>query len=279
MCPPFPHWFYVAGHPLSLRHHLHWAFVARGGNYDWILCHQFAQFAALRVPLLAGARIIDIATGTGTMAVSVAARACRDDVKIGPVVALDLDDTPLAALQRNAERCSVDDMIVTVRQDAHKMTWEDGTFDVATSVFGITIMRDPRAAAREMVRVLVPGGTALVMCWASTPITRAFVAAGRDPGHFYEHGVPVLGATNVSRLLADAGLDVVQAEETPFRMNYIGLLEDQATMDELLKRLALRSSGSPQRDRQMLTMLYDPTNPLEDIDVTVSLVVATKPST
>jgi ubiquinone/menaquinone biosynthesis C-methylase UbiE len=51
--------------------------------------------------------------------------------------------------------------------DAEKLDFPSNVFDVAVSYFGFQIVTDPEAAAREIFRVLKPGGRAGFTVWSS----------------------------------------------------------------------------------------------------------------
>jgi ubiquinone/menaquinone biosynthesis C-methylase UbiE len=54
-----------------------------------------------------------------------------------------------------------------VTMDAEKLQFPDNSFDVAVSCFGFQIVTDPRAAAKEILRVLTPGGRAGFTVWST----------------------------------------------------------------------------------------------------------------
>jgi ubiquinone/menaquinone biosynthesis C-methylase UbiE len=97
-----------------------------------------------------GMRVLDVAAGTGNVAVR-AARAGAD------VVASDLTPENLAAGRAAAEASGI--ALEWVEADAEALPFADGAFDVVTSAFGVMFAPDHRAAARELLRVCRPAGT------------------------------------------------------------------------------------------------------------------------
>jgi ubiquinone/menaquinone biosynthesis C-methylase UbiE len=93
-----------------------------------------------------GQRVLDVATGTGNVAIR-AAEAGAD------VVASDLEPAQLAAGRDAAPE------IDWVEADAAALPFADGEFDVVTSSAGVIFAPDHQAAADELVRVCRPGGT------------------------------------------------------------------------------------------------------------------------
>lgn len=103
-----------------------------------------------------GERVLDIGCGTGNAALA-AARAGAD------VTGLDRSQRLLsvAAERADAERLDVS----FVLGDAQELPFEDASFDVVVSVFGIVFAADAERAFAEMVRVLRAGGRALLSAW------------------------------------------------------------------------------------------------------------------
>ena len=113
------------------------------------------RVVALAAPLH-GVRLLDVATGTGNAAL-VAARA-------GAIVT-GLDASPrLIAVAR--ERAATEGLSIDFEVgDAEALPYRDGSFDVAVSVFGLIFAADPQRAVGELLRILRPGGRALLTAW------------------------------------------------------------------------------------------------------------------
>lgn len=136
-----------------------WNAVADGYAED--LVPLFAAYAAdaLRLAgLPAGARVLDVAAGPGTLAFLAAERGAR-------VVALDFAEAMVAALDRRAKREGVPS-VEAVHGDGQALPFADGAFDRAFSMFGLIFFPDPGAGLREAHRVLRPGGRVAVSSWA-----------------------------------------------------------------------------------------------------------------
>ncbi|MDW5562755.1 MAG: ubiquinone/menaquinone biosynthesis methyltransferase [Methanomassiliicoccus sp.] len=104
-----------------------------------------------------GNRVLDIATGTGDMALqAVSMRRCE-------IVGLDLSKNMLkTALVKWREKFD-DDPYPVLQGDALHMPFRDGTFDRAMVAFGIRNMVDIGQFLREVHRVLRPGGRLAVV--------------------------------------------------------------------------------------------------------------------
>ena len=127
---------------------------------------------ALRVAALAPpARLLDVATGPGTLALFAAARAAS-------VTAVDFSPGMIAALRDRAARDGVTNLDARV-MDAQALALPDASFDAAFCLFGFMFFPDRGRAFRELLRVLRPGGCAVVATWA--PIERRpFMKIGFD---------------------------------------------------------------------------------------------------
>jgi SAM-dependent methyltransferase len=97
-----------------------------------------------------GMRVLDVAAGTGNVAVRAAEAGAE-------VVASDLTPENLAAGRAAAVARGIE--LEWVEADAEALPFADGAFDVVTSAFGVMFAPDHRAAARELLRVCRPGGT------------------------------------------------------------------------------------------------------------------------
>ena len=109
-----------------------------------------------RAAIEPGMEVLDIATGTGNVAIKAAQLGAR-------VTGLDL--TP-ELFDRARERASAAGVTVDwVEGDAEALPFEDGRFDVVTSAFGIQFAPRHEVTAREARRVTRPGGTIGLVSW------------------------------------------------------------------------------------------------------------------
>jgi len=108
------------------------------------------------VDLEAGTRVLDVACGNGNAALAAARRWCQ---------ATGLDYVP-ELLEGARERARAERLeLELVEGDAERLPFEDATFDVALSTYGIMFAPDQERAAREVVRVVKPGGTIGLANW------------------------------------------------------------------------------------------------------------------
>jgi SAM-dependent methyltransferase len=103
-----------------------------------------------------GARVLDVACGTGVVAVTAARLGAR-------ATGLDLTPELLAVARDNARLAAVD--IDWHEGDVEELPFDANTFDVVVSQFGHMFAPRPDVAVREMLRVLKPGGTIAFSTW------------------------------------------------------------------------------------------------------------------
>lgn len=125
-------------------------------------------------------RALDVATGTGDLALALA------DAGFAHVIGLDFVVEMIAAAESKRQGRP---NVAFVAGDALRLPFPDDTFDVCTVSFGLRNMRDYGAAIREMGRVLKPGGR--LICLELTPYRKPVL--GRLFNIYFAHVVPVLG--------------------------------------------------------------------------------------
>ncbi len=104
----------------------------------------------------AGERVLDVACGNGNAALAAARRFA---------VTTGVDFVP-ALLDRARARAAADGLAVELRQaDAEALPFDDGTFDVVLSTFGVMFTPDQHRAAGELLRVCRPGGRIGLANW------------------------------------------------------------------------------------------------------------------
>lgn len=106
----------------------------------------------------ARARVLDLATGTGDLAIDIA-RMHPDATVIG----LDPSAQMLAIAEKKLARRGLTDRVSVVVGDAQELPYRDGEMDAATIAFGIRNVPDRPRALREMARVVRPGGRIAVL--------------------------------------------------------------------------------------------------------------------
>ena len=109
-----------------------------------------------RLDLPPGTRVLDVACGTGNLAVLAARRGCR-------VSGLDIATNLLAQARERAQRESL--AIDFTEGDAEAMPYDDASFDVVVSMYGIMFAPRPEWVVSELCRVTKPGGLIALANW------------------------------------------------------------------------------------------------------------------
>lgn len=129
------------------------------GDYDRIAGRVTAP-AARRVvdacAVSAGQEVLDVAAGTGNVALLAAREGAR-------VVAADLTPEMVARGRERSREADLD--IEWVVADVEELPFEDASFDCVTSAFGAMFAPRPDVVARELFRVLRPGGSVGLASW------------------------------------------------------------------------------------------------------------------
>lgn len=204
--------------------------------------------AVAALALKSGARVLDLATGTGDLAIAIA--ETHPDAK---VTGVDPSRNMLVEGIRKVRDVRLADRVDLLEGDAQALSFDDETFDGVTIAFGIRNVPDRSKALREMARVTRTGGRVVVL-ELSEPRTGVMGVLARTYVHEI---VPRVGgllsgakeyrylqksiaafppADEFARMMEDAGLTVLDASPLTFGVAhlYVGT-----------PRSNIRSSGSP----------------------------------
>jgi SAM-dependent methyltransferase len=137
------------------------------GDYPSVaeLLEEGARELVAQLDLGPGLRHLDVATGSGNVAVLA---ACAGAVVTG----LDLTSEFFPEARRRAAEAGV--TIELVEGDAEALPFPDETFDRVTSTYGVQFAPRHRLAAGEMARVCRPGGTIGLCNWTPEGWTGRF---------------------------------------------------------------------------------------------------------
>ncbi|WP_162128429.1 class I SAM-dependent methyltransferase [Flavobacterium phycosphaerae] len=103
--------------------------------------------------------VLDIAAGTGEPGLSIATKVTN-----GKVIITDLSEDMLAIARENAMLRGITN-IETQACDVCELPFADNTFDAISCRFGFMFFPDMLLAAKEMARVLKPGGRIATAVW------------------------------------------------------------------------------------------------------------------
>jgi SAM-dependent methyltransferase len=176
-----------------------------------------------------GMRVLDLASGTGEPAISIAKRVGER----GHVTALDLSAELLEIAEGRARAGGLKNFS-TRQADAHALPFANGSFDLATSRFGVMFFGDAVGALEELRRVLTEGARACFLAWGpfDQPYWQSTMAVahrhvggallrpdGPDPFRFAEPG-------SLSQVLRSAGFRDTQEETRTLPWTWPGTPEE-----------------------------------------------------
>jgi len=176
-----------------------------------------------------GMRVLDLASGTGEPAISLASR-------VGPaghVTALDLSSELLAIAQQRADARELTNL-ATHQADAHDLPFADNSFDLATCRFGVMFFSDCDGALRQLHRVLKPRARACFLAWG--PFDQPYWSSTMGVVHKHVGG-PLLapGGANMfrfgepgslSKALSQAGFGAIEEETRTLPWTWPGAPEE-----------------------------------------------------
>ena len=144
---------------------------------------RWRRFLVSRLPVGPDDVVLDVATGTGAVALElVRQKGCS-------VVGLDQSPEMLDEARRRLLLSAETKRVRLVEAPARELPFEDATFDGLTSAYLLRYLDDLPAGLRELARVLRPGATAALLDFGVPP-----GALPRQAWNLYvDVGLPVLG--------------------------------------------------------------------------------------
>ena len=128
--------------------------------------------------------ILDIATGTGDLAIQFAEKTSAEKI-----VGLDLSEGMLSVARKKVFGKPISEKIEFVQADSEALPFEDNTFDAITVSFGIRNFENLEKGLAEIFRVLKKGGIFVVL-ETSVPTKFPF----KQGYHFYSKTIlPLVG--------------------------------------------------------------------------------------
>jgi len=117
-------------------------------------------------------QILDIATGTADLAIEAAKKLNPDHV-----TGMDISKEMLAIGSKKVFNKKLNDIITLEQGDSEFLKYEDNSYDLVSSAFGVRNFQDLKKGLSEMYRVLSPGGQIVVLEFSRPkkfPIKQAF---------------------------------------------------------------------------------------------------------
>jgi ubiquinone/menaquinone biosynthesis C-methylase UbiE len=197
----------------------------------------FARDALSRTGVGQGSRVVDVAAGPGTLALLAAQAGAK-------VTAVDFSPGMIAALRERAAGARLD--VEALVGDGMALPLPDRAFDAGFSLFGLMFFPDRARGFRELHRVLVPGGRAVVSSWMPldrSPVMNAvyksfaeLMTAGGGGGGAPRDGMMPLGDPETcQREMSGAGFADVAVHERQAPVHYAST---EALVDAMIRSSA-----------------------------------------
>lgn len=178
-----------------------------------------------RIAIRPGDDVLDVATGTGNMALRAAGAGAN-------VTGVDLTPELFADARRRAANRGTH--VSWVEGDAENLPFEDDSFDHVLSVFGVQFAPRHEVTAAELTRVCRPGGRIGLVNWTPSGVIGEFfkIMSGYLPAPpAFASPPPLWGSeAHVERLFANTGVELTFAHgHNPWRFrsaeHWVTLLE------------------------------------------------------
>ena len=128
-------------------------------------------------------KVLDIATGTGDLAINLA------ETNASNIIGLDISPGMLEVGKRKVAKLNLNNKIELVLGDGEKLPFDENHFDAITVAFGVRNFENLEQGLTEILRVLKPGGTFVVL-ETSVPTKTPF----KQGYHFYTAKImPLIG--------------------------------------------------------------------------------------
>ncbi len=180
------------------------------------------RFAVSQLPVLEAGMFLDVATGTGDIAIEIAKQHTPDTKVIG----IDFSDQMLELGRKKIIKMGYQEQIDLRFGDVTSLPFEDKTFDATIIAFGIRNVVDYRRGIYEMTRVVKDGGKVVILEFTNSQ--NRFL---KWPYYIYFTKVlPIIGEIISGRkgaykYLPNSVLDFPDSEELKKTMEEIGLQE------------------------------------------------------
>ena len=132
--------------PLAQSYDRYASLLSFGQDPHW------RRYLVSRIDAGEGDRILDVATGTGAVAIELARRTEAH------VVGLDQSPEMLAHARERIDRAGLGDRIELFEGRAEDLPFADGSFAALSFTYLLRYVADPAATMRELARVVRPGG-------------------------------------------------------------------------------------------------------------------------
>lgn len=183
-------------------------------DYDNDFRYRVANPLVELAQLQKGQHVLDVATGTGIVAIA-AAQIVGDE---GKVVGVDISSGMLAQAQLKVEAAGLQN-VELIEADADYLNFPDDSFDRILCSSAIAYLTDIPASLRQWYRFLKPGGIVAFSCLAQTAVTASIIF--RSKAQKYAITIPnpneILGTPEkCQNMLQSAGFQAIETVTKDF---------------------------------------------------------------
>lgn len=173
--------------------------------------------------------ILDVATGTGDLAIE-----AQRQLKPQKITGIDISVKMLEVGNKKIQKLGLDDVITLQEGDSEHLPFEDNTFDAAIAAFGVRNFANVEAGLKDMVRVLQPNATLMVLEFSKPtmfPFKQGF-------NFYFKYILPLIGRLTSKDKKAYGYLyESVQA--FPEGQDFLDLLTNIGLKNATCKKLSL----------------------------------------
>lgn len=212
--------------------------------------------AVQALSLGAGSKVLDIASGPGQPAATIA-----ENLPAISVVSTDFSPDMVA----KAKAICPPNMVAMQADAADLSAFEDNSFDVVTCCYGYMFPEDKAKAVAETLRVLKPGGTLIATYWRDVSMMRLIGdimrdLLGKDPPTPDINPLSLAEENLFASLLTNAGFVDIRSSKHSYPMN-LGPNQDlgycMATMlvSDKIKEMGKETEGRAAFDKHVVKYL------------------------
>lgn len=236
----------------------HWDRAAEPWDrwFDWYAraLQPLAEWSCDAAGVTTGARVLDVACGTGEPAITAARRVGAS----GLVLATDIAPAMVAAARRRADRLGVTNMRFAV-VDAEVLDVPSHSFDCCTFACGLMFCPEPAKAVAAVKRALRPTARYAISVWdhpERNPFGTVFSTAAAE---VFAAAMPVAGAPGPFRLasvddlaevLRDGGLSSFEIASRPMVFDYDSIDQYIAITSDFACGLKPKFDASSEAERE-----------------------------
>ncbi|MGP1558464.1 bifunctional demethylmenaquinone methyltransferase/2-methoxy-6-polyprenyl-1,4-benzoquinol methylase UbiE [Porphyromonas gingivalis] len=165
---------HIAGHYDRLNH-----------LFSWGMDRVWRQKAIRMIEPFAPHTVLDVATGTGDLAIEI----CRHIPSVKQVTGVDLSLEMMRIGEQKVRSENLDNRITFMQKDCLDLPFADHSFDAVTVAFGVRNFQNIKLGLEEMYRVLNEGAPLMIL-----ELSRPVSFPWKQGYNFYaSHVIPVVG--------------------------------------------------------------------------------------